>query len=236
MWREKMTMSKPTKIIIVGLILLIGGMVGGVASFFATIQDPSEIAEETLEFESGGTAKTIKLDKGEYDIWFEPGLFGSGDPGTVMVGNNDAGIIYEGSSSSTTETITINNKEYEKAGSFEIKSSGSYDVYAENSCKLHITPTIDVALGLGICMTGVVIGLIGGIILLVGIISHFSKKKRERQKTQHPPQQYPPQQYPPQQYPPQQPPQQYPCRWCQQPMVFVNQYQKWYCERCQKYA
>lgn len=98
---------------------------------------------------------------------------------------------------------------------------------------------------------GIMVLIIGFIIMFVGIAI---KKKTYGAPSQHPPSAPPPSQHIPpsppvatpiQHYTPPSPPQyppppplsgpQYPCRTCNQPLTFVNQYQRWYCDNCRKY-
>ena len=104
------------------------------------------------------------------------------------------------------------------------------------------------------CYFGIALLIIGFILVIVGAV--LKPKGQAQQYYQQPQAQparpvqpappvaapvkkeYPP---PPPAAAPQQPPPppqgpQYPCRWCEQPMNFVDQYQRWYCGRCQRYA
>jgi flagellar basal body-associated protein FliL len=236
-------MDKPMKILIVGIIVLVLGIVLGVASFLGTIKDPSEEAEETLVYDVSEYSKTVNLDKGEYDIWYEEEetfIFDFGDPGVVTVTDSGGNLIYESSTSSGSESITVNSKDYKKKGSFEIDSSGSYTITVSSSSTLYITPPISVATSLGLCATGVIIGIIGGILMLVGIILFFTSKKRAAP----PVPQYGAPPMPPPPAPPspaaQQPPppaqSQYTCNYCHQPLRFMSDYQRWYCDYCRRYA
>ncbi len=99
---------------------------------------------------------------------------------------------------------------------------------------------------------GAVILIIGFILIIVGAVT---KPKGRGQQYYQQPQGQPPKATPVSQTPtppvakpvqaestpspappPTSPSPQYPCRWCRQPMTFINQYQKWYCNHCQRYA
>ena len=204
-------MVKPKIVVLIGIILLVGGIVGGILSIFGTIKDPSEEAVETLTFEYslyGTSPQTISLDKGEYDVWCASGLFGYGIPSDLTVEDSSGNVVYDGPGSSG-ESITINDQEYAKLGSFDADSSGSYTVSTDDSCTLYITEPISIGSTLGLCLAGVIIGIIGGIVLLIGIIMVVRSKKQPVQQYQQPayPQQQPayPQQQPAYPQQPQQP-------------------------------
>jgi len=211
-------MASAKKIAIIGTILLIIGAIIGVAGFFNTFKDPSKEAKKTLIVGSPDYSNTVYLDAGEYDIWYEEtsGFFSWG-PGDISITDSNGKIIYSTPSARYTESISVNNKNFKKEGSFSVDSSGTFNVTTENSCTLYFTEPISVATGIGICVSGVILGIIGGIIMLVGIILYFSRKKQVQQ-------------------PPPPPPPQYTCNSCQKPLTFVYQYQRWYCENCKKYV
>ena len=216
--------NKTMKIVIIGIILLIGGVIGAVVSFMGTIKDPSDGAKATLDLGYPDYSETVYLDKGDYDIWYEGDSFFN-DPGDVTVTDSDDNVVYESSSSSFSEGISVNNKEFTKEGSFTADNSGEYTLSAEEAITLYITPPINVALGMGLCFTGVIIGIIGGIIMLLGLFLHFTSKDKPPQQYpmgQYPAQQPPPYPQQPQQYPMQQYPAQYPPH-TQQPQQYPQQ-------------
>lgn len=223
-------MKKPVMIMLIGIILLIAGIAGGIGIFFATLQDPSEVAKETVDFESYDWSETASLSKGDYDIWCESGLFGIGDPGDVTISDSSNNVVWERPSSYTTESIGVNGKEYMKVGSFSLSSSDDYTINVEYSgVTLFFTEPISVATGIGLCATGVIIGIVGGVIMLVGIFLFFKDKKAAQypaQQYQYQQPYYPQQQYQQQQY--QQPQQQYqqPQQQYQQPQQQYQQPQK----------
>lgn len=184
---------KPRQIIVVGAIVLVIGAVIGITSFLTATKDPSVEAVETVEFVYPDYVEPVILNRGAYDVWFESGLIGSGDPGDIIVRDSDFNLVYRTPASSGSEKITINNKDYEKDGTFTIENSGIYNVTVEYSGSvLYFTPPIDVAAGLGVGFGGVVIAVLGGIFLSIGLILHFFPKQKPpapRSEQQGPPQQ-----------------------------------------------
>ncbi len=184
---------KPRQIIVVGAIVLVIGAVIGITSFLTATKDPSVEAVETVEFVYPDYVEPVILNRGAYDVWFESGLIGSGDPGDIIVRDSDFNLVYRTPASSGSEKITINNKDYEKDGTFTIENSGIYNVTVEYSGSiLYFTPPIDVAAGLGVRFGGVVIAVLGGIFLFIGLILHFLPKQKPpapRSEQQGPPQQ-----------------------------------------------
>ena len=170
---------KPRQIIVVGAIVLVIGAVIGITSFLTATKDPSVEAVETVEFVYPDYVEPVILNRGAYDVWFESGLIGSGDPGDIIVRDSDFNLVYRTPASSGSEKITINNKDYEKDGTFTIENSGIYNVTVEYSGSvLYFTPPIDVAAGLGVGFGGVVIAVLGGIFLSIGLILHFFPKQK----------------------------------------------------------
>lgn len=235
------------KVLIVGIILLVVGIIIALLSFGGTLKDPSEEAKETLVFEYPDYSRTVNLDKGEYDIWYEEEealWIDLGDPGDVTVRDSGGSVVYETSSRSSSESITVNDRNFRKKGSFEVDSSGQYTISVETSSTIYITEPIDVATGLGLCFGGAALGVVGGIIMLVGIILFFTHKKRAPMPPQYSTPQYsappPPQPMssPPPSYqpPPPSAPGQYTCNYCHQPLRFMSEYQRWYCDYCRRYA
>jgi hypothetical protein len=228
-------MKKPVKIMLIGIILLIAGIAGGIGVFFATLKDPSEVAKETVVFETYDLSETATLSKGDYDIWCESGFLGlGGDPGDVEITDSNDNLVWERPSSYTTESIEINGNNYMKVGSFSLSSTDDYTISVEYSgVTLFFTEPINVMTGIGLCVTGVLVGVIGGVIMLVGVFYFFKDKKA----AQYPAQQYQYQQpyYPQQQY--QQPQQQYqqPQQQYQQPQQQYQQPQQQYQQPQQQY-
>lgn len=225
------------KVLIVGIILLVVGIIIAVLSLGTTIKDPSEEAKETLVYDYGDS-KTVNLDKGEYDIWYEEEealWIDLGDPGDVTVRDSGGSVVYETSSGSGSESVTVNDRTFRKKGSFEIDSSGEYTISTESSSTLYITEPIDVATGLGLCIGGAVLGVIGGILLLVGIILFFTRKKRAPMPPAYSAPPVPPSPPPSYQAPPPSAPGQYTCNYCHQPLRFMSEYQRWYCDYCRRY-
>ena len=187
-------MSTPFKVILFGIILIIVGAIVAALSFGSVLRDPSEESKATLEFEGssyyGIPSESAYLEEGDYDIWYptdEYDWIDTGDPGNVRIEDSNGGTISLDDSSGT-ETITINDQSYEKAGSFKIENSGQYTFTVSNECTLYITPEIDVGTTLGLCFVGVIIGVVGGIVLFIGIILIFTRKKKKKYPGYPPPQ------------------------------------------------
>jgi hypothetical protein len=235
----------PKAVIVAGAVLLIVGVLAGVSGFTSSLKDPGKEAKRTVVF--GGVADTerVSLDAGEYDLWYEPsgGLF-SMKP--VLVITDSAGLpVYTTATFGGSESVSINGKDYHKLGSFKAQSSGDYNFTSTWAATVYVTPPIDIATGLTICFTGVLIGVVGGIAMVIGIYLHFkAKKAREAPPAPQAPPGYPaqyPAQYPgqyqaqyppgppgqqpqyPQQQPPQYPPQQPPQYPAQQPPQYPPQ-------------
>lgn len=192
-------MKKLITLVVIGIILVIGGTVGGIASFVSFSKDPSAEAEVTLEFTSDYYAdsiepQTVYIDEGEYEIWYDTGSYGLRDPGDIIIVDSDGNLAFERSSTSSTTT----SHGCKKVGSFEVKKSGEYTISVENRCKIYLTPPIDNWVALVLLFMGAAIGIIGGIIMLVGIYYYFTDKKERPQYPQHidyqsqQPKQYPP--------------------------------------------
>jgi len=208
--------SGPKKLIIIGIILLIVGIVGGVVSLVASITDPSEEADWSGEVSS--TPKTIRLDSGEYDVWYEgTGGWFTSDPGVVQIRDSSNKVVFNKDAASSSESVTVNGRSYQNIGSLDIDKTGDYTIECDNACTMYITPPSSFMLGVGLCIVGVIMGLVGGILMLIGVVKHFGSKKKSQYPPPSypgqqpygylPPPQYPPSQYPPPQYPPpQQPP------------------------------
>lgn len=220
-------MDKSLTMMIVGVIMIVAGLIAVAAGVMTAADDPREKTVETLIFEKqyfsldDGMTKTINLSSGEYEIWYETELFDYRNPGEMSVLDSSGTNILK--TTSAPETITIMDSEYKKVGTFEVKSSGVYDVAAQHDSTVFITTPLNVATGFGICAAGIIIGIVGGILLLVGIILFATRKKKDEQPPYpgypgYPSQQpgqypgYPPQHpsqntgYPPQQQPPSQQP------------------------------
>jgi hypothetical protein len=208
--------STPIKLIIVGIVLLIVGIIMAVGAMTVGFKDPSQDNVATLNFEGDSVwgvsyvePLDASLDKGDYNLWYESGIFGSGSPGELTITDSDGNVIYETPVMRQTESFTKNGKEYTKACEFTVKNSGDHTFSVEDSCTLYVTEPINVGTSLGICGVGVILLIASGIIILVGIILVFtSKKKAQPYPPQQPPPGYPQQPQPGYQQPP--PPPGYP--------------------------
>jgi ABC-type transport system involved in multi-copper enzyme maturation permease subunit len=201
-------LRRATKILLVGVILVLAGSIGGISALFLSIKDPHDEAIETLYFEEDYDSyyeydyfipsQTVYLEKGDYDIWYDYGDSDYGSPGDVKISDPEGNLVFDDDSSGFSET----SSDSRKVGSFTIKESGNYVVTVEEASKLYITPPMDAWIGVSVCMVGVVVASIGAIIIIIGLYYYFSGKKEQ------PPMQpygygYP---YSPHQYPPPPPP------------------------------
>lgn len=180
-------------IIIVGAVILVIGAIIGATAFLVIIKDPSVEAVETAEFVSPDYMESVILNSGVYDIWFESGIIGGGDPGDIIILDIGQNLVYRTPDSSGSEKITINNKEYIKDGPFTVDSSGIFNVTVEYSGSiLHFTPPIDVAGGFAICFGGIGLAVVGGLFMVVGII--ILALPKQKKPTEDVVQEVPPQQ------------------------------------------
>ena len=199
---------KPKIIIIIGLLLVLIGLVGAMISYYMVIEDPGEVYEEKLIFKSGTSyylnssipSKTISLSKGDYDIWYEPdfelfGLFDS--PHEITIKDSSGDIIYDESTllGRSEAKISRDGKDYRRYGTFEITHSGDYEMSADSSSTLYITPHINVELGEGLGALFIIFVVIGLILIIVGVYLFYSNKPKPKRvmPPQRPP---PPPQYP----------------------------------------
>ena len=196
---------RPKMIIIIGVVLLILSIIGAIISYNVILQDPGEIYEEKviLKSEDGyysneTLSKVIQLKKGEYDIWYEPdyeflGIVGSPRDITIKDSNDDLVFTKSTLFGSSEAYIKKGEKKYNRYGTFEIESSGDYLVSVEGTCTLYITPHIDVELGNGLGLTCIIISIIGTIIIVVGLVFLYLKKRKPKKASSlkgAPPQQY----------------------------------------------
>jgi uncharacterized membrane protein len=218
-------MAKPKMILLIGLVILILGIIMFAAGFMSTFRNPEDEAKKTVTLGDPEYSETVNLKKGEYDIWYkEEGFFDWG-PGDVTITDSDGDTVYDSSSSSYSESIN----EYTKKGNFDVDSTGDYTITSESSCTLYLTEPISVGQGIGICSAGIIILIVGIIVMLLGIYKIYTSKKQAR-RTALPPGPAPGQ-----------PPApggtgQYPCGSCGQPLRYMPQYQKYYCDNCRRYA
>jgi flagellar basal body-associated protein FliL len=201
---------KPKLIIIIGILLVIVGIVGALISYYVIIEDPSEVYEEKLIFRSGDTdysdsditTETISLSKGDYDIWYEPdfSFFGIIDsPRELTIRDSNGNVIYDESTllGRSEAKISRGGKDYRRYGTFEITSSGDYEVSAEASSTIYITPHINIELGEGLGALFIILIVVGLILIVIGVYLFYSKKpKPKRVIPPPPPPPPPPQPYP----------------------------------------
>lgn len=209
-WGKKMKMGAK-KIAIFGLIILIVGIVGAITSFYVIIDNPSEVAVETLYFDdsddlpsyfdpiynSTDLSERISLDKGDYEVWYDAEFLGLGGPRELTIRDSTGNLIYRKSSIlGSSDSVSRNGKEYRRYCTFEIEESGDYTLSVEDPTTLYVTPPVNLGLGVGLGFMFVVFGIIGVILMIVGAGLYFFKENKPPKPEQPPP---PPQQYP--QYP-----------------------------------
>jgi len=180
------------KLMIIGVaILLIGGVLAGIA-VFTFLLDPSEEAEWDGSFGQDGGSMTTELDGGTYDVWV------SDASGTVEVTvEDDLGHVeFEETTWDHSETININGKDYYLLGSFRV-DGGNYTVETDGSVDVYITPPIDIWLAIGSICGAITVVLVGIIMILIGAVQWFVKHMRHepepvryRDSPRHPPDPY----------------------------------------------
>jgi len=190
-------MQLHVKLLVVGMVLMIGGVGAGLGLGFTLTQDPSEDAVETMYLRANEN-EVVRLDEGEYQIWVDTNWFDF--EGTVTVKDAFGSTVWSGPDSTTTETW--NN--LVRVGTFEAKSSGFYNISTDSSGTYYITEPISNGPHIvwAVC-GGLLVGLIGGIVFLVGLLKLLSvRRPGQTMPPMYPPSQYPPPQQPPQHRPP----------------------------------
>ncbi len=206
-------------------------------------------------YDYSNPSKTVNLKKGEYDIWYEAGFLWTGSPYEVTIEDSEGNTIYQKSTLlSDTGSISRGGKKYNRFGSFTLDHSDDYNITVDESSTLYLTPPINLALGNGLGYMFVIISIIGIIIFIIGLVQLIIKPKQELQieatkkyTTKRPPkpptqQPYPvyhyhyPISYPPPPYYTPYPELKAPCPECKANMRYIYQYQRWYCDKCKKYA
>lgn len=225
---------KPSALIALGVILLAAGIIGavvGFVDFVGKLKNPSTEAVETLTLEYPSFSENATLEEGRYDIWYERGFFGFGDPGDVRVLNPHGEKILDSSYSSTTESITIGDEEFEKKGTFYAEEFGNYTFESDFSSVLYITPHLDFGSGMIVFLVFLVIAIVGVVILVIGASLYLVRKKRSVLEQHIQP-------YSAQPIQPAPSPSYgiaYPCPKCGWTLRYVSTYQRWYCDNCRKY-
>ena len=113
---------------ILGLIFLIVSFVGAIISFYVIIENPSEVAVETLFFDepdedsslffnpiynNTDLSEIVYLEKDDYEMWYEAEFFGLGGPQELTIHDSDGNLIYRKSSIfGGGDNINRNGKEY----------------------------------------------------------------------------------------------------------------------------
>lgn len=226
--------KKRDPLTIAGVVLLVVGIVACVVGFVdytGRLKDPSLEAVATVVTEYPSLTGNATLEEGNYDIWYDPGFIGFGDPGDVEVFDPHGQRIFDSPDFGGVESITVNGEEYDKKGTFHAGESGNYTFDTASSGTLFITPHLDFGLGLTIFYIFLVLAIIGGIVLIGAIALHYRKKRFAF--LQQAPQPLTGQPGAPV---PQQPTGAvYPCPRCGWALRFISPYQKWYCDSCRKY-
>lgn len=136
--------------------------------------DPTKQAKHTLTYTESIDTRSVRLDSGDYEIWYESGGFFSTTPVVTISSSQGMPVI---PSPGASETVTVNNREFHRLWPFKITSSGDYNISCSSEATLYITPPISVMGGFGICITGVLIAIVGGIVMIVGIYLHVKSKR-----------------------------------------------------------
>jgi hypothetical protein len=226
--------KKRDPLTVAGVVLLIVGIVVCVVGFviyMGALKDPSLEAVATVVTEYPSLTGNATLEEGNYDIWYDPGFIGFGDPGDVEVFDTHGQRIFDSPDFGGIESITVNGENYEKKGTFQAKESGNYTFDTAFSGTLLITPHLDFGYGLMIFYIFLVVAIMGAIILIGAAALHYKKKRYAF--LQQGPQPLTGPQVSPVPHQPTGPV--YPCPSCGWALRFIGPYQKWYCDSCRKY-
>jgi preprotein translocase subunit SecG len=205
----------PKKISIIGIFLIVIAIIGAYYSFYVIIENPEEVSLYEIYFEeddnslfgSSTESVNIHLDKGKYDLWYEPGGFLWLDSvNEVTVRASDGSIVYQRESyfGGGGDSISRGGKEFNRFCIFEVDASGDYNISASSGTTLYLTEYIDVGLGSGLGFLNVIFIIIGVILILAGIVLNYLKNKKSDdspKKTEYKPPKYPSYPYPQPQYP-----------------------------------
>jgi len=179
-------------IVILGTILLIVGIIGAIIAYNVIIKNPSDIAESKLFFNyeeniyyGSISQQEVRLDEGEYDIWYEPDqeFFGmiSGSPQGLTIEDSDGKVVYSKTSflGHKEGSISKGGKKYNRYCTFSIEKADDYSINVSNPCIIYITPKIDVGLGEALGILSILIMIIGIIVLLIGVVLFAMRKRRK---------------------------------------------------------
>jgi hypothetical protein len=144
----------------VGAIIIAIGIILAIYAFATNLKNPSKVAEYTVH-----PPDRVLIKKGTYDIWYEnTGVFETSASISI---DDEAGTNIMKKSRS--ETITVNDVEYHKAGTMEVDQKGYYNISSSDPCIIYITPPLNIGSGFKTCFMYLGISGFGAILLLVGI-------------------------------------------------------------------
>jgi len=172
-----MRVNEANKRFATGLVLIMLGMVGGTLAAFASYQglaDPTSSPEGILDFESGyremtGQRRppenlTLYLRKGEYELWYGKGDYGTGTPGQI-----DAWDL-EGRKIEVRRDAETRMNAYRRTATFRVERSGNHTFHTDRACTLYVTEPVEVELGLGLmslfCLLGLA-SIVGGVVFVL---------------------------------------------------------------------
>ena len=170
-------------VLVAGLAMAVIGLEVGIATPLVTQKDPSVEAVTSVKFNFFDESEAVYLPRGVYDIWYyAPPLSLYPTPGYIRVYDMNQSKIFTSSASTVTDSITINDREYKKRGSFSVEESGQYIINVEEFFgTLYLTPPIYAEAGRAISFGSFVVAAVGFVVLLAGFVLH-SLQKRSRLK------------------------------------------------------
>jgi uncharacterized membrane protein len=185
--------SRSNIVVIVGILFIIIGIVVSALYFSNISSTPKTRADYTVN-----PPQTLKIEEGEYEIWYGPESEDIEPQVTIVdTDGNDINIGSQSLSSSS-----YNGATYYNVGKVNINKTGKYTFSSDPLVELYLTPPTAMAQGCGFCFLGIIMCVCGAIIVILGLVLNFRKKKAPTA---------PYQQYPgyPSQYPQRQPGPQY---------------------------
>jgi uncharacterized membrane protein len=200
--------TKPITVIVIGIVLLISGSLLSISSHFKSVFDPGQEAVESIEIDVYYSSydnedydqeekydkvwdensykyfyvRTVKMDKGEYDLWYEVGFLGLDTPGDVIIEDQNGNIIFEDSPSNNDESVAANFQEYRKMGTLTIPHDGFYNFSSEEEGTFHFTEPTDRSFWKALSIGGGIIAVTGVIVMIVGFVFLFTSEKEKKEK------------------------------------------------------
>ena len=183
---------KPKQITIIGILLIVFGIIGAMFSYYVIIENPGEVYVEKLIFESDDSdysysntsSKVIHLDKGEYDIWYEPdfdflGIVGS--PHEIEIEDPVGNLIFSEDTifGRKEAQVSRDGRDYNRFGTFKITDEGDHTITVNPARTIYITPHIDVELGEALGMIFIILIVIGIVMIIIGIFLLLSNRSKE---------------------------------------------------------